>query len=79
MKKYNITYTRNGKEIKTSRKANSPAEAVEKLCEQYGYECKVNQFDADTYGKKWAEVEVRKPEYGYHSWIFTALAELAED
>lgn len=49
--KYILTY--DGKEI--TRTADTAEEAVEKLCSQYGWRCRLRQYDADTRGHDWAE------------------------
>lgn len=80
MRKYIISYERNGRQIKTSRRASSAAAAVEALCNQYGYEYRIKQIDADTYGKTWAWVAVLRPEIcATPSWIFDAMAEISEE
>lgn len=53
--KFEIKYTRNGQEITTTREAETALGAIEKLCDQYGWRCKLNQYDADTRGLNWAE------------------------
>lgn len=80
MDKYIIKYERNGRQIKTSRRASSPVEAVAALCDQYGYEYRVKQIDADTAGKTWAWVAVLRPEIcASPSWLFDAMAERFEE
>lgn len=78
--KYIITYTRNEKTYKVTRHADTAAQAIYKLCDQYGYEYHLHLMDADTYGQEWADVDVYKPEYcSTPSWIFRAFAEIAKD
>lgn len=49
--KYSITY--DGKSV--TRRADTAEAAIENLCGQYGWRCRLNQLDADTRGIEWAE------------------------
>lgn len=48
--KYRLKYKHNGKEIITTRTAETAFAAAEKLCDQYNWRCKLLQYDADTRG-----------------------------
>lgn len=61
--KYIVKYTRNNRQISTTRFSDSAEAAIEKLCDQYGWRGKLKQYDADTRGKHWAEV-IADPEGG---------------
>ena len=89
MARYKITYTRTIYDAKTNqvksqreytviRHAETAADAVAKLCDQYGWRADVNLIDADTCGHTWASVDVFAPDYGCWDWLFRALAELDE-
>ena len=54
MESYNIIYR--GKSV--VRRGMSAHDAVERLCNQYGWRCRLRQYDADTRGLYWAECEV---------------------
>lgn len=60
---YTITYTRGGRNISTSRSSDTAYHAIERLCDQYGWSCDLNQYDADTRGLDWAEARA-DTEYG---------------
>jgi len=52
--KYEVKYTRN-QEIIATREAETALGAIERLCDQYGWRCRLSQFDADSRGLEWAE------------------------
>lgn len=58
MNKYVITYERGEKKIKTSRIAENAEEAIDKLCDQYGWRNKLDLYDADTRGLEWSRHKV---------------------
>lgn len=79
MARYQITYERNGKKMSIVRKGRNALDAINRLCDQYGYERHVRLIDADTYGKRLAEADILKPEeYWSPTWIFTAMAEVID-
>lgn len=49
--KYTLQY--NGKTV--TRIADTAEKAIEKLCDQYGWNYTLRQYDADTCGLEWAE------------------------
>lgn len=51
MNRYKLTYG----DKSVVRKAETAQDAVEKLCDQYGWGFKLNMYDADTRGLEWAE------------------------
>lgn len=53
--KYEIKYTKNEHEISMIREAETALGAIERLCDQYGWRCKLSQYDADSRGLEWAE------------------------
>lgn len=53
--KFRLKYKHNGREIITTRTAETAFAAAEKLCDQYNWRCKLLQYDADTRGLIWAE------------------------
>lgn len=53
--RYLIEYERDGKTVKTVRKAEDAGQAIQKMCEQYGWGCRERMVDADTRGKEWAK------------------------
>lgn len=75
---YTITYERNGKEITTTRRADTAQEAIEKLCDQYGWYDKLKQYDADTRGCEWAEVNAYE-DSGYCCFITRIVATRKND
>lgn len=50
MNRYQINY----KNKSIVRRAESAPEAINKLCNQYGWNSKLEQIDADTCGTRWA-------------------------
>lgn len=72
MEAYEITYTRNGKEHTQIRISDTAENAIESLCNQYGWEYKINMIDADSCGKEWCKVAI-DPDGGIN-WRFTAIA-----
>ena len=54
--KYTIKYTRDNHAVTTTRIADTAKSAIDKLCDQYGWNGKLRQYDADTRGHNWAEV-----------------------
>lgn len=54
MERYKITYA--GRVVR--RFGDSARDAVERLCDQYGWRCHLRQYDADTCGQMWAECDV---------------------
>ena len=60
LSRYEIKYTRSqegqwNQEIIVTREAETALGAIEKLCDQYGWRCRLSQFDADSRGLEWAE------------------------
>lgn len=54
MNNYKISYTNaSGLDIIQRRKAETAADAIEKLCDQYGWSCSVSMISADN-GIEWA-------------------------
>lgn len=58
--KYEVKYTKNqehqwNQEIIATREAETALGAIERLCDQYGWRCRLSQFDADSRGLEWAE------------------------
>lgn len=53
--KYEIKYNKNEREIVIIREAETALGAIERLCDQYGWRCRLIQFDADSRGLEWAE------------------------
>ena len=62
---------------KIVRKADTAQDAVEKLCDQYGWRCHLKQFDADTRGHEWAECAVDTD--GGINWNRTIYAVRADE
>ena len=50
IRRYRIRY--GGKSA--TRKAETAQDAIEKLCDQYGWNCKLEMYDSDTRGREWA-------------------------
>lgn len=71
--KYTLQY--NGKTV--TRNADTAQEAVEKLCDQYGWRCTLKQYDADTRGHEWAECAADTE--GGINWNLTILATRKEN
>lgn len=69
MNRYKITY--NGKTV--IRRGENAEDAIDRLCDQYGWRSKLNQYDADTRGQEWAECSVDTD--GGINWAMTILAE----
>ena len=42
------------KQVRVIRKAVNAQSAIDKLCDQFGWGCKLDQYDADTRGMEWA-------------------------
>lgn len=59
------------------RHADTAEAAVEKLCDQYGWRCKLRQYDADTRGREWAECSVDTE--GGINWNMTVIANRSEN
>lgn len=59
------------------RRADTAEAAVEKLCDQYGWRCKLRQYDADTRGREWAECSVDTE--GGINWNMTVIASRSEN
>lgn len=69
MKKYKITY--NGKTV--TRRGENAEDSIDRLCDQYGWRYRLNQYDTDTRGDEWAECSVDTD--GGINWGMTMLAE----
>lgn len=70
--KYDISY---GK-ILTARTAETAADAIEKLTDQYGWSWKLSLIDAATNGRKWCEGYVdRDGGINYDLWIIAVRRE----
>lgn len=70
--RYKVVYR--GKTV--VRRGASAQDAVERLCDQFGWRCRLRQYDADTRGMVWAECDV-DPDGGIN-WDFAVLAYLME-
>lgn len=63
-------------QLKYVRKANSPKEALEKLCDQYGWSYRVSMYDADTQGKEWMKFLIDKNGgIDYNDYLIAVLPE----
>jgi hypothetical protein len=70
MDKYRIEY----KSKTIFRLAENAVDAIDRLTNQYGWNYKLNQVDADTRGKEWAEVFCdREGGINYNMRIFAAV------
>lgn len=56
MKRYALKYS----DKKVYRFGEDAIDAVDKLCDQYGWSFSVNMFDAETRGSEWAECRADK-------------------
>ena len=52
--RYKITYQRNGKEITAHRNAEKADDALEAICNQYGWGFRLKMISADDCGLEWA-------------------------
>lgn len=54
--KYIISYSRRAdmKMVQTARDGATAHDAIESLCNQYGWRCSLKEYDADTRGREWA-------------------------
>lgn len=71
--KYIITY----RDKRVVRYADSAEHAIDKLCDQYGWRCRLDMYDADTRGLKCAECSADTD--GGINYNITLIAELADE
>ena len=76
MNRYKITYERDGKSVTIYRRAENAPEAVERLCDQYGWRESMELYDADTRGLEWSKHKAAT-DYSIN-WDLIILAEKEE-
>jgi len=71
--KYIITY----RDRRVVRHADSAEHAINKLCDQYGWRCRLDMYDADTRGMEWAKCSADTE--GGINYNVTLFAERADE
>jgi hypothetical protein len=76
--KYKIRYgdyCSDAKIVTVIRYADDACDAIEKLCDQYGWGCAVYMYDSSTSGKAWAQFQYDRNGGINYNGMMTALAE----
>lgn len=55
---YTVSWTQGEHTVSVNRRAANAVDAIERICDQYGWRGKLEMYDADTRGDEWAEYSV---------------------